>query len=308
MNREELFQRLPGAYVAAITPMTESGNVDHDGLLENLQWMNGLDLAGYLLLGSTGEQVHLSEFERALVLEVGRRAIPKDRVLIAGAGMMSTRLSIEECKRAAEAGADAALIVTPSYYQKAMTAHALSNHYRAIADASPIPIMLYSVPGVTGVTIPPPVVEELASHFNVVGMKNSGSDPQIAAAYHQVAGDERFLILSGSAHAAPGLLLTGLAEGVILAVANVLPEAATGLVQAAQQDDPAAVRRHGSALRQANDLISGRFGIGGIKAGVAARGHHGGPVRSPLRNLATEEVAQVRETIGRLVVHYRDCR
>jgi 4-hydroxy-2-oxoglutarate aldolase len=297
MEREQLYTRLQGALTAVITPMTPSGDVDHEGLAENLSWMNGLGLAGYLLLGSTGEQVHLSEFERALVLEVGRRAIPETMVLVAGTGLAGTRTTIEETRRAANAGADVALVVTPSYYQKAMTAAALAEHYRAVADASPIPIMLYSVPGVTGITIPPEVVKALAPHPNVVGMKNSGSDAQLAGGYRDAAGEERFVILAGSPYAAPGFLLAGIADGVILAVANVAPEAGVALVRAAQAGDIEAVRRHGATLRRVADEV-GRFGIVGWKAGVEARGYHGGPARSPLRNLTADERGQLQAFVG----------
>lgn len=296
MKREQLVKRLHGAFPALVTPMTASGDVDHVGLTHNLQWMNSIPLAGYLLLGSTGEQVHLSEFERALVLELGRRHIARDRLLIAGTGQPSTRLTIEESKRAAEAGADVALVVTPSYYQKAMTADALIEHYQGVADASPIPILLYSVPSVTGITIPAPVVKALAGVPNVIGMKNSGSDPKLAGAYREAAADETFVILSGSAYAAPSFLLMDLADGVILAAANVVPEAAAALVEDAKAQDIIEVQRHAQLLRTVSEQI-GCFGIAGWKAGVVARGHHGGPARSPLRNLTSQE----RETVTNLI-------
>lgn len=299
MKQEELVKRLQGAFPAMITPMTASGDVDHAGLTHNLQWMNSIPLAGYVLLGSTGEQVHLSEFERALVLELGRRHIGHDRLLIAGTGQPSTRLTIEESKRAAEAGADVALVVTPSYYQKAMTASALIEHYQAVADGSPIPILLYSVPPVTGITIPAPVVKALAAHPNVVGMKNSGSDPKLAGAYREAAANQTFVILSGSAYAAPGFLLMGLADGVILAAGNVVPETAAALVPDAKAQDIIAVRHHAQRLRHASEQI-GCFGIAGWKAGVAARGHHGGPARPPLHNLSSEEKENVAKVIQTL--------
>lgn len=300
MNQDQLLDRLCGAFEAAVTPMIDNGDMDHAGLAANLRWMNERGLAGHLLLGSTGEQPHLSEFERALVLEVARRAMPPEQVLIAGTGLASTRLTIVETRNAAKAGADVALVVTPSYYQKAMGAPALEAHYRAVADASPIPIMLYSVPGVTGITIPAEVVAALASHPNVVGMKNSGSDPQLAAAYRAAAGSERFIILSGSPYAAPGWLLMGLADGVILAAANVLPEASVALVEAAQRGDLAAVRAHDTALRHVADAV-GRFGIAGWKAGLEARGGHGGPPRPPLRSLTSDERTWVHEAVSALV-------
>ena len=291
MSQQSLLNRLRGAFPAAITPMTPAGEVDHVALAENLKWMNKMMLgpAGYVLLGSTGEQAHLSEFERALVLEIGRRHIPDEKVLIAGTGMQSTRLTIEETKRVAEAGADAALVVTPNYYQPLMKSATLIKHYRAVADASRIPILLYTVPNITGITIPPDAVAELSTHPNIIGMKNSSGEGKLASAYYDAtAENDSFVILSGSAYAAPGYLLAGLAEGVILAAANVLPEVAAALVEDAQEGNIAEVRRHATALRQIS-LKVGRFGIGGWKAGVEVRGHHGGPARLPMPKLTKEE-------------------
>ncbi len=290
MQREELERRLAGAFVAAITPFDASDEVDPTALSANLHWLLAYGLDGILLLGSTGEQVHLSEFERSLVLEAGRRQIPAHKLLIAGTGLAGTRATIAETRRAAQAGADVALVVTPSYYQKAMNAANLTNHYRAVADASPIPILLYSVPPIVGVTLPPETAAALWDHPNILGMKNSGGDTQTAAQYRATTGS-RFTILSGSAHAAPGFLLTGLASGVILAAANLLPEAAVGLVQAARRGDIAAVRQHGELLRRASETV-GRYGIAGWKAGLAARGQAGGAVRLPLRNLDAAETHQ----------------
>jgi 4-hydroxy-2-oxoglutarate aldolase len=299
MDQARLFETLKGALPAIVTPMTPGGDLDHVGLAENLRWMNRLGLMGYLLLGSTGEMVHLSEFERALVLEVGRREVPESLVMIAGTGLAGTRVTIEETRRAAKAGADVALVVTPSYYQKGMTAPSLTAHYQAVADASPIPIMLYSVPGVTGITMPPEVVRALAPHPNVIGMKNSGTDPVGATAYREAAGEHPFIILAGSPDAAPGFLLTGIVDGVIFAAANVVPEASVALVEAAQAGNIQAVREQSALFRRVAASV-GRFGIAGWKAGIEARGYNGGPVRLPLRNLSPEEREQVKAEVATL--------
>lgn len=300
MDNQMLKERLAGAFVALITPFTAADDVDHVALGRNAAWMLARGLDGILLLGSTGEQVHLSEFERALVLDVGRQHIPADRVMIAGTGLSGTRQTIEETKQAGRAGADVALVVTPSYYQKAMNAANLTNHYRAVADASPIPIMLYSVPPIINVTLPAEAVAALVGHPNIIGMKNSGGDPQVAGLYREAAAGHDFILLGGSAHAAPGFLLTGLVDGVILAAANVLPEAAAALVQAARAGDIAAVRRAGELLRRVSETV-GRHGIAGWKVGLAARGQIGGPARLPLRNLNDSERQQVATWTNELV-------
>ncbi|MCB0076128.1 MAG: dihydrodipicolinate synthase family protein [Anaerolineales bacterium] len=291
-----LHDRLKTAFVAAVTPMTANGDIDHEGLARNVAWFHELGLS-LLLLGSTGEQVHLSEFERAVVLQVARRALPETGFLLAGTGLAGTRQTIGECIAAGRAGADAALVVTPNYYQKAMTAEALIAHYRAVADDSPIPILLYSVPAITGVTIPAEVVAALAAHPNVVGMKNSGADAALAAAYADASAGEAFVLLSGSPIAAPAFLQSGWTEGLILAAANVAPEASLALLRAAQAGDGTSLAEIASNLRRLVAEI-GRYGIGGWKAGIEARGYAGGPPRLPLRPPSDE----AREVIRAVVV------
>ena len=131
-------------------------------------------------------------------------------------------------------------------------------------------------------------------------MKNSGGDPQVAGLYREATAGHDFIILGGSAHAAPGFLLTGLVDGVILAAANVLPEAAANLMQAARAGDIAAVRRAGELLRRVSETV-GRHGIAGWKAGLAARGQVGGAARLPLRNLSDSERQQVATWTNELV-------
>ncbi len=291
MNRTTLLTSLPGAYPAIITPMTSTGDVDHAALAENLHKLSTLGLAGVLALGSTGEQPNLSEFERALVLEVSRRNLPDSMVLIAGTGLAGTRLTIEETKRAAEAGADVALVVTPSYYQKAMNAPNLIAHYRAVADNSPIPIMLYSVPGITGVTLPPQAVGELATHPNIIGMKNSSSDLSLAVQYRMAANPE-FVILAGSPHATPASLMANLVDGTILAAANVCPEAAVTVCAAIRYGEQERAIAAAQMIYAVAEQV-GKFGIAGWKRGAEARGYHGGGVRSPLRNLTEAEQCEV---------------
>lgn len=295
MRLETLIASLPGAYPAIVTPMTVDGEIDHTALAGNLQKLSTLGLAGVLALGSTGEQPHLSEFERALVLEVTRRNLPDSMVLIAGTGLAGTRLTIEETKRAAEAGADAALVVTPSYYQKAMTTPNLINHYRAVADASPIPIMLYSVPGITGVTLAAQAVAELASHPNIIGMKNSSSDFALAVQYRMAAPAD-FIILAGSAHATTAALMAGLVDGTILAVGNVCPEAAVEVCAAVKAGDRERANHAAHTLYAVAEQL-GKYGIAGWKAGAEARGYQAGGVRAPLRNITDSERQEVAEWV-----------
>lgn len=294
MDRQTLIDRLATSFPAAVTPFDSSGALDHGGLAANLHWWVARGAGGVLLLGSTGELPHLSDFEQALVLEVGRRHLPESHLLLAGCGRDGTHLAVEACTRAANAGVDAALVGTPTYYQGLLKVPRLIEYYRAVADQSPIPVLLYSVPSLTGVTIPPEVVAALAPHPNVVGMKDSSGDARLAAAYRAAASEAQFVMLSGSAYGADAFMLSGLFDGLILGAGNVLPEAAAGVMSAARAGDVSNARHHGDALRAASRGI-GRYGIGGWKAGLGARGRFGGAVRSPLPALSGEETTQVIE-------------
>lgn len=294
MERALLLERLRGLFPAAVTPFRPDESLDHEALAALVEWWNGFPLAGLLMLGSTGELVHLSDFERALVLEVTRRHLPEDRILIAGCGRSGTGQTIEACRRAAEAGASAALVVTPNYYQSAMSGATLERHYRLVADASPIPVLLYSVPQVTGITLPATSVGVLAAHENIIGMKNSSGDASLAAAY-RAAAPPPFTILAGSATLAPGAILTGLADGAILAIANILPEASATMVRAARAGRVEEATAAATLLNEAGRRI-GRHGIGGYKAALEARGLPAGPPRPPLAppdSAAREEIRTV---------------
>src|SRR5581483_1459949 len=158
------------------TPFDSKGNIDEGALRANLaRWLE-TGLHGFVVLGSNGEYALLSQEEKIRVLEIARERIPSDRLLIAGTGADSTREAIELTKRAAQIGADAALIVTPHYYRGQMNAAAWTHHYRALADASPIPILIYNVPAYTTVEIDAGTVIELARHENIKGIKDSSAN------------------------------------------------------------------------------------------------------------------------------------
>ena len=114
-----------------------------------------------------------------------REAVPRDKVLLVGAGEESTRCTIAAVKRAAAAGADAVLVRTPSYFKNQMTTELFVRHFTAVADASPVPVLLYNVPGLTGVKLAPEAVARLSSHPNIPGVKDSSADlTQIASGQH----------------------------------------------------------------------------------------------------------------------------
>ncbi|MEA1897826.1 MAG: dihydrodipicolinate synthase family protein, partial [Bacteroidota bacterium] len=167
---------LKGIIPPLTTPFDSKGNLVPEKLQANIKFLSKYDLSGYLLLGSNGEFVMLSDEEKLEILKAGREVIPKEKIMLAGTGCQSTRETIWLTGKAAEAGADAALVLNPFYYKGSMTRQALSNHFRAVADNSPIPVLIYNMPASTGIDLEAQLIIELADHPNIVGLKDSGSN------------------------------------------------------------------------------------------------------------------------------------
>jgi 4-hydroxy-2-oxoglutarate aldolase len=271
---------LAGVFPPITTPFDVDGQVHYQALEENLERWNQYDLAGYVVLGSNGETVYLSEEEKVRVLETARQVIPRDKLLLAGTGREATRHTIAFTRRAAEVGADAALVVTPHYYIARMTPDSLLQHYLAVADASPIPVLIYNVPGFTGVNVDAATVARAAGHPKIVGIKDTSGNITQAADTVRLAGPD-FQVLAGSA----GFFLAGLAVGAvggILALANIAPAKCIEiyrLFKAGQWAEAAELQR---TMIPVNAAVTARFGIAGLKAAMDMLGYYGGPVRSPL--------------------------
>src|SRR6185295_8411838 len=167
---------LSGLLLPITTPFTPNQEIDFAGLKKNLEAWNQVGLTGYVALGSTGERMHLDEREYVEVIAAVRATVSATHTFIAGAGQQSTRGTISEIKRAANAGADAVLVITPNFYRAAITPHALLEHYAAVADASPVPVILYSMPDLTGIKIEPDTAALLSQHQHIVGMKDSSNE------------------------------------------------------------------------------------------------------------------------------------
>ncbi len=133
---------LRGILLPDTTPFGPDGSIAHDELRFNLETWNKTGIRGHVLLGSTGERVHLDDREYLQVIETARAAVPSDLAFIVGAGQQSTTGTINEIKRAAQAGADAVLVITPYFYRAAITQDALVSFYTTVADESPAPVLL----------------------------------------------------------------------------------------------------------------------------------------------------------------------
>lgn len=286
---------LQGVLPPVPTPF-RNGDVDLGALRANVQRYLQTPLRGIVVLGSNGEAPFLDEDESERVVAAARSAVPRDRVLIAGTGRESTRVAIEATRRAAGAGADAVLVRTPSFFKPEMTTEAFVRHYTAVADASPVPVLLYNYTAVTGVNLKPDAVATMAKHQNVIGAKESGGD--IAQISEYVARTpEGFAVMAGSGPNFYSALAVG-ATGGILAVAGVVPELCVSIFTLVREN------RHAEALALQRRIvplahsITTRYGVAGLKIGVELAGYVGGEPRSPLGPAP----AEAREVIRGLLV------
>lgn len=286
---------LRGSFPPIPTPFDAQGEVAYDALAANLERWNRYDLAGYVVAGSNGEAAYLSEEEKRRVWETARRAILAGKLLIAGTGCESTRQTIALTRVAAEAGADAALVVTPHYYGDKVTPQAMIQHYEAVADASPIPVILYTVPKFTHVDLDASSIARAAQHPNIVGVKDTSGDLIKLADTVGMTGPD-FQVLAGSG----GFFLAGLsvgAVGCVPALGNVAPHQVVDiqrLFEAGRLDEAAALQRR---VIPVNTAVTARFGVAGLKAALDMLGHYGGPVRPPLLDLTERERQALREVL-----------
>ena len=257
-------------------------------------------IAGYLVLGSTGEAAYLDEDEKVRLLTAARAAIPPSSTLIAGVGVESTVATIRLARRAGEAGADAVLVLPPFFFRSRMSAEALVRHFTSVADGSPVPVMLYNMPAYTSLVIPPSVVERMAGHPNVIGLKDSSGDvPWILDVLGRVP--ETFQVVCGSAPAFLPALACG-AVGGILAIADAFPEMAVRLFRhhvEGRAAEALALQKH---VVTTTRTVLGAHGVAGLKAAMDARGLPGGDPRPPLLPLAETGRAAIAAEVDRLLV------
>jgi 4-hydroxy-2-oxoglutarate aldolase len=285
---------LRGILLPFTTPFKQNEEFDAEGLRANLRHWNSTGIAGYVALGSTGERVNVSENEYLQIIECARDEVPENLSFIVGAGQESRRGSINEVKRAAEAGADAVLVITPHFYRAAITQTALVDHYLAIADASPVPLLLYSMPDLTGVRIEPETAAELSVHPNIIGIKDSSADvAKLRETQRRCPAD--FAVLTGNGTVLYEALRAG-AWGGILAVGCVATFCCLEifrLVRGENNDQALALQEKLTPLALA---VTKRYGIGGLKASLNMLGLAGGAARLPLESPdagAEDEIARL---------------
>jgi 4-hydroxy-2-oxoglutarate aldolase len=302
---ERLRRKLRGIQIPFTTPFDADGEVDARGVRANIERWNVTGVSGYVALGSTGERVHLDERERVLLVEAAREAVPSGLAFVVGVGEQGTRATIFEAQRAAKAGADAVLVLTPHFYRGAMTADALSEHFVAVADASPVPVLLYNIPQNTGIMLAPETIARLALHENIAGVKDSSGEVLALTETLSLACDARkdFVVMTGHGGALYAALCAGV-RSAILAVACVAPELCVAVYEAIEAGEYERARAMQVRLSPLARAVTTRYGIGGLKAALDLLGYAGGRVRAPLRS----PVEEARRDIARLLEEAADAR
>jgi len=289
---------IKGIFPALVTPFNSDESVALAAVKANIQRYNHTGLAGYVVLGSTGEAVMLSRDEADSILSAVKEVAAPDKLLIAGTGAESTADTVARTKRAAALGYQVALVKTPYYYKPMYRAETYLHHYRAVADASPLPILLYSVPQFTGITLETPEILKLSEHPNIVGIKDSSGNVQrIGEVVASVRPD--FSVLTGGAAVVYPVLSVG-GRGAILALASALPEKCAELFDLAQRGRHPEATQLQLQLVQASKCILSDGGIPGVKYAMDLRGYEGGASRRPLLPISDSTKQSIATLLSQL--------
>jgi 4-hydroxy-2-oxoglutarate aldolase len=288
--------KLAGVFAPVPTPFDEADCLDTFRLRAALTRLAARPLTGFVVLGSNGEAVLMDEFESDRAIVAAREAVPRDKTFIVGTGRESTQAAVHASKRAAEHGADAVLVRTPGFFKGQMTTDAFVRHYTAVADASPVPVLLYNFTALTGVNLLPAAVSRLATHPNIVGMKESGGD--VAQIADLVSGTpDDFNVLAGTTGTFYAALAVG-AVGGILALGCVVPDACVRLF------DLARTGRHREAvvlqrqLMPLARLLGSTYGVPGLKAALMLQGIDVGVPRAPLSPVPESALPLLRDALA----------
>ncbi|EMA69757.1 dihydrodipicolinate synthase [Halorubrum aidingense JCM 13560] len=298
IDRNRTDEPFEGVYPAMTTPFTADDEVDHEQLADNARYLERAGVDGVVPVGSTGESATMSHDEHVDVIETVRDAV-EDVPVIAGTGSNNTAEALSLSERAADAGADGLLLISP-YYNKPEPQGFLE-HYRTIADAVDLPQIVYNVPSRTGQSIPVDVTVELADHPNIQGYKAASGDLNLISEVIERTSEAEFSVLSGD----DGLTLPVLSiggTGTISVVANVEPERSCAMVGAALSGDYDRARTlHHELSPLVRELFAETNPIP-VKEAMHIRGRGGPAVRSPLSRLFEGR----RESLRALLAEYEN--
>jgi 4-hydroxy-2-oxoglutarate aldolase len=288
---------LHGVFAPATTPFDPvTGEPDLVSLRANVRaWMES-PLAGVVLFGSTGEGPLLDEDERVRLTAGVRDVLDADRLLLAGTGAESTRATLRMTRAVAAQGADAVLVQPPGYYMPLLTPEALRDHYLAVAEGSPVPVILYQVPPrFSGPELPAGLVGELAKHPNIVGIKDSHGDLRTLGALVEACG-RRCQVLAGSGAILYAALEMG-AVGGILGVSLLAPAECAEIAAAFREGRLGDAGRLQERITPLHRAVVAELSVPGVKAALEMLGMRGGPLRAPLKPLRPKDVERVRDAL-----------
>jgi 4-hydroxy-2-oxoglutarate aldolase len=290
------------------TPFDVSGAVRYDLFEHNIEKYLEAGIEGYLVLGSNGESVYLEHSEKLKLIESARKKLPSSTTLLAGTGLESTQATIQLTREAADRGVDAVLVKNPFYFKSQMTFDVYFSHYTAIADSSPVPVVLYSVPVFTGIPLDSRLVIELSKHPNIRGLKDSSGDAktisEVAWNTDRSGGghkppQQQFSVLAGAAATLLPAMVAG-AKGGIIAIACAAPKPALQLYRAFVSGDLKKAGDIQRVIAPAAGAVTGKYGIAGLKSAMELEGFQAGIPRRPLLPLKTEQRDDLTQIFRRM--------
>ena len=291
---------LGGIYPPITTPFDAEERIAFDQLGANLVKWLAQPLQGIVMPGSNSEAAHLTKEERIEIWRFcAQRMQGSGKRLIAGTGAEFTAATIELTGIAAELGAEAALVLPPYFYKPSLTTSLLINHYQAIAEASPIPLLVYNVPAFTGIDFTPATLIEMAAHPRIVGVKDSSANVVKIASLLAALPD--FQVFAGTGSALLPFLSLG-AVGGIMALANFAALPLRKLWDAFNAGLLEEARLIQLSLAGINSAVTARFGVPGLKYTLDQSGYYGGPPRRPLMPLNVEGRAEIDRLLASLVL------
>ena len=291
--------KLQGIFPPIATPFDRNGDLYPAKVEHNITQLNTPGLSGYVVCGSTGESVYLTTDEKLRLFELVAQHAAPEKLLLCGTGVESVRETVDLTNRAAEMGYKAAMVRTPHYYKNLVNnGAAQALYYRAVADASKIPLMIYNWPQATGVDIPAATVAELSHHPNIIAIKeSSGNIEKVMQMIRET--QPGFQVLVGSAPTLAPSFAVG-AVGAVLAYANAAPYSTIAIWEAHRQREFDAAMDWQRRIAHAAVLVTTKYGIPGLKYAMDLNGYYGGPVRSPLSPVGPEARAEIEAAFAGL--------
>ncbi len=285
-----------GIYTPIVTPFDENEEINYKSMKHNLDKWGETELDGIVVLGSNGEFCYLSEDEKIEVVKFSKENFNKNKKVIAGATCESTKHTIELSKKFADVGADAVLLLPPNYYKGSMKDDVLLDHFINVADKSPVPVMLYNMPGNTGINLSTNLIAKASKHKNIVGIKDtSGNIVQLEQIVKDTHDD--FAVFAGNAGYLFPALCVG-ARGATLALANILPEDCIRIVKLYKNKEYEKARLLQLKMIAINNAVTNQFGIPALKAALDILGYKGGYVRRPLKQISEENLKILKSILS----------